>query len=46
MTYQPASLTSMPGKIMEQMLLEGMSKPTEDKEVMSAWLPQGQVMPD
>lgn len=32
--YRPVSLTSVPGKVMEQLVLDTLSKQMEEKEVM------------
>lgn len=50
-SYQPVSLTSVPGKIMVQIILEDTSKLVEDREVVKdsqykLQLRQGQTVPD
>lgn len=50
-SYQPVSLTSVPGKIMVQILLADTSKHTEDREVVKDGqhkleLLHGQIVPD
>jgi len=46
--YRPVSLTSIPGKVMEQLILEVIKQVEEKKVIRSrqAWIHQGEIMPD
>ncbi|GAB0175916.1 mitochondrial enolase superfamily member 1 [Grus japonensis] len=45
--YRPVSLTSIPGKMMEQLILGVINKHVEEKKVIgSIWIHQVEIMPD
>ena len=47
--YRPVSLTSIAGRVKEQLILEAIIKQVGEKEgyqELSAWIHQGEIMPD